>query len=138
MHRISCLQSRPDLAILQITADLPSNCGSKISAPADPNVQGYTFTSWYTDSACTQKYDFSHAVTENLILYAGWEASAASNVSSSNADSNRISPQTGVEAILAEVYVMFGGTLAVLGAAFASALFIRREFLIKLDISKTR
>ena len=71
-------------------------------------------------------------------MYAGWEASAASNVSSSNADSNRISPQTGVEAILAEVYVMFGGTLAVLGAAFASALFIRREFLIKLDISKTR
>lgn len=138
MHRISCLQSRPNLAILQITADLPSNYGSKISAPADPNVQGYTFTSWYTDSACTQKYDFSHAVTENLTLYAGWEASAASNVSSSNADSNRISPQTGVEAILAEVYVMFGGTLAVLGAAFASALFIRREFLIKLDISKTR
>lgn len=138
MHRISCLQSRPDLAILQITADLPSNYGSKISAPADPNVQGYTFTSWYTDSACTQKYDFSHAVTENLTLYAGWEASAASNVSSSNADSNRISPQTSVEAILAEVYVMFGGTLAVLGAAFASALFIRREFLIKLDISKTR
>lgn len=138
MHRISCLQSRPDLAILQITADLPSNYGSKISAPADPNVQGYTFTSWYTDSACTQKYDFSHAVTENLTLYAGWEASAASNVSSSNADSNRISLQTGVEAILAEVYVMFGGTLAVLGAAFASALFIRREFLIKLDISKTR
>ena len=138
MHRISCLQSRPDLAILQITADLPSNYGSKISAPADPNVQGYTFTSWYTDSACTQKYDLSHTVTENLTLYAGWEASAASNVSSSNADSNRISPQTGVEAILAEVYVMFGGTLAVLGAAFASALFIRREFLIKLDISKTR
>ena len=128
MHRISCLQSRPDLAILQITADLPSNCGSKISAPADPKVQGYTFTSWYTDSACTQKYDFSHAVTENLTLYAGWEASAASNVSSSNADSNRTSLQTGVETILTGAYVMFGGALAVLGAAFASALFIRRKF----------
>lgn len=70
----------------------------------------------------------SHAVTENLTLCAGWEASAASNVSSSNADSNRTSLQTGVETILTGAYVMFGGALAVLGAAFVSALFIRRKF----------
>ena len=39
-----------------------------------PTKDGYTFTGWYTEKECKNKYDFSSAVEEDIILYAGWEA----------------------------------------------------------------
>ena len=33
---------------------------------------GYTTDGWYTDAACTQKWDMSQVVTENMTLYANW------------------------------------------------------------------
>jgi uncharacterized repeat protein (TIGR02543 family) len=47
--------------------------GSKLAKPIDPTREGYTFTGWYTDVACSAPYDFSTKVTKNLTLYAGWE-----------------------------------------------------------------
>ncbi|MDO5435303.1 MAG: InlB B-repeat-containing protein [Clostridia bacterium] len=47
--------------------------GSKAEKPEDPEEDGYTFTGWYTDAACTAAYDFDTPVTANLTLYAGWE-----------------------------------------------------------------
>ena len=44
-----------------------------VSKPADPTREGYTFTGWYSDEACTQIYDFASAVTGDLTLYAGWQ-----------------------------------------------------------------
>ena len=41
--------------------------------PADPTKGDQTFTGWYTDAALTKLYNFDSAVTENLILYAGFE-----------------------------------------------------------------
>ncbi|MCR5250839.1 MAG: InlB B-repeat-containing protein [Lachnospiraceae bacterium] len=38
-----------------------------------PSVEGFTFTGWYREAACTNLYDFSTAVNGNLTLYAGWE-----------------------------------------------------------------
>ena len=40
--------------------------------PADPTKGDLTFTGWYTDAALTKLYNFDSAVTENLILYAGF------------------------------------------------------------------
>ena len=31
------------------------------------------FTGWYTDSACTNLFDFTTPITGNITLYAGWE-----------------------------------------------------------------
>lgn len=47
---------------------------SSASSPADPSAMGYDFGGWYTDEDCTSgnEYDFSAAVTEDIILYAKW------------------------------------------------------------------
>ncbi len=51
---------------------IPEN--GKVSAPGDPQRLKYNFTGWYTDSECTQKYNFSNTVTHSMTLYAGWSA----------------------------------------------------------------
>lgn len=40
-----------------------------------PTRSGYDFTGWYWEQECTTKYDLSTStkLTENLVLYAGWE-----------------------------------------------------------------
>ena len=65
------------------TVTFESNGGSAIESqnveenkmatkPVNPTKAGYTFTGWYTDESCTQEYDFSTPVKENLTLYAGY------------------------------------------------------------------
>ena len=46
--------------------------GGKATEPTAPTATGYTFGGWYTESSCTNKYDFSAAVTKNITLYAKW------------------------------------------------------------------
>ena len=38
-----------------------------------PVREGYVFAGWYTDSECTEPYDFTMPVEESLTLYAKWE-----------------------------------------------------------------
>ena len=40
--------------------------------PDDPIRAGYSFTGWYSDSACTQRWDFNDSVKGDMTLYAGW------------------------------------------------------------------
>lgn len=46
--------------------------GEAISEPTAPVREGYRFDGWFTDEACTQKYDFKTPVESNMTLYAGW------------------------------------------------------------------
>lgn len=46
--------------------------GSKVAKPTDPTRSGFTFEAWYTESACTNLYNFDTPVTANLTLYANW------------------------------------------------------------------
>ena len=49
--------------------------GAKVSAPAQPTRDDFTFTNWYKDSGLTQIWNFeSDIVTKAERLYAGWEA----------------------------------------------------------------
>ena len=43
--------------------------GQKLKYPNTPIREGYVFTGWYTNSACTTKYTFSGNVTDDMILY---------------------------------------------------------------------
>ena len=47
--------------------------GSTVKVPTAPTADGYIFTGWYKDSACTVLWDFAKdTVEEDTTLYAGW------------------------------------------------------------------
>ena len=46
---------------------------AKVTKPADPSAEGLAFTGWYTDAACTAKWDFDTGIVPgDMTLYAGW------------------------------------------------------------------
>ena len=48
--------------------------GQLLEVPEPPTREGYTFTGWYTDSACFELWDTENRTIEgDLTLYAGWE-----------------------------------------------------------------
>ena len=47
--------------------------GECATQPEDPVKDLYIFAGWFKDSALTEEYDFSAAVTKNMTLYAKWE-----------------------------------------------------------------
>lgn len=48
--------------------------GEKLEPPESPTREGYTFTGWYKDVACDDRWDVEQDVIEtDMILYAGWE-----------------------------------------------------------------
>ena len=53
-------------------ADQTVENGKKASEPDEPSAEGYRFGGWYTNSSCTDKYDFSSRVTKDITLYAKW------------------------------------------------------------------
>ncbi len=48
--------------------------GTAFARPDDPEYANgrCEFTGWFTDSACTQSYDFSTLIQNTTVLYAGW------------------------------------------------------------------
>ncbi|MBQ8945470.1 MAG: InlB B-repeat-containing protein [Lachnospiraceae bacterium] len=45
---------------------------AKATKPEDPKAEGFIFDGWFTDSDCTNAYDFSTPVTKAITLYAKW------------------------------------------------------------------
>ena len=45
---------------------------AKATEPAQPTAEGWTFTGWYTDAACTNKWNFDDIVPGDMTLYAKW------------------------------------------------------------------
>lgn len=57
-------------------SDVPGQIRANAAAtkPANPTRSGYVFAGWYTAGACTAAYNFTQPVTDNITLYAKWEA----------------------------------------------------------------
>ena len=56
-------------------SDVPGQIRANAAATKpDSRKAGYTLVGWYTDEACTAAYDFTQPVTDNITLYAKWEA----------------------------------------------------------------
>ena len=47
--------------------------GERVTPPQEPEKSDHLFTGWFTDAACTNRYDFDTPVTADLDLYAGWK-----------------------------------------------------------------
>ncbi len=48
--------------------------GSTVKEPTAPTAEGYQFTGWYKDAACTAQWDFAtDTIDGDTTLYAGWE-----------------------------------------------------------------
>ena len=45
---------------------------AKATEPAQPTAEGWTFTGWYTDAECTNKWNFDDIVPGDMTLYAKW------------------------------------------------------------------
>lgn len=53
----------------QISAQ-PVAKGRKVTKPADPQADGWTFVNWYSDSTCQTPFDFDEPLTANCTIYA--------------------------------------------------------------------
>ncbi len=62
--------------------------------PDDLSADHYTFGGWYTDSACTNEYDFNSQVTSDLTLYAKWTADTHTVTFDTNGHGTAPSSQT--------------------------------------------
>lgn len=62
----------------QVLAALKIKIGDKAS-PATPKKAGRKFLGWFTDEACTQTFDKTSAINEDITLYAKWELNSYPN-----------------------------------------------------------
>ena len=56
----------------------------KATEPAVISAEGYAFTGWYSDAACTTKWNFNDAVPGDMTLYAGWTDNLVATTVSAN------------------------------------------------------
>ena len=90
--------------------------GEKASKPADPTASGYTFGGWYTDAACSVKFDFNSAITANTVVYAKWTKTSVT-------PTDPTTPQTGDNSRI----LLWGMLLAASGAALTGTAFYSRK-----------
>ncbi|MCR5328300.1 MAG: InlB B-repeat-containing protein [Saccharofermentans sp.] len=56
--------------------------GDSVEKPEDPSEEYLVFYGWYEDSACTKAYDFDSPVTSDIDLFAKWDVTVPSDLSS--------------------------------------------------------
>lgn len=70
-------RSQTEDNVTDMPQDLQLGYGQLVAEPTEPPVRpGYTFQGWYTDAGCSRSYAFDTPVTEDLVLYAGWQENA--------------------------------------------------------------
>ena len=50
--------------------------GSKVTQPANPVKEGYTFAGWYKEQSLLNRYSFDQPVSQHMTLYAKWTAAS--------------------------------------------------------------
>lgn len=102
-------------------ADADLELGAAYTAKAPESVDGYTFDGWYTDEACTTKWNDGDALTGSMTLYGKWTKNsvAPTTPDAGNKTPDKKLPQTGDTTSSALPALLAGGSLAALGAGIA-------------------
>lgn len=102
-------------------ADSNLELGSAYTAKTPDSVGGYTFDGWYTDEACTTKWNDGDELTGSMTLYGKWTKNPAAPTTpgSGNKTPDKKLPQTGDTTPAALPALLAGGSLAALGAGIA-------------------
>ena len=91
------------------------------TAKAQQPVDGYTFDGWYTDEACTTKWNDGDELAGSMTLYGKWTKNPAAPTTpdAGNKTPDKKLPQTGDTTSAALPALLAGGSLAALGAGIA-------------------
>ena len=91
------------------------------TAKAQQPVDGHTFDGWYTDEACTAKWNDGDELTGSMTLYGKWTKNPAAPTTpdAGNKTPDKKLPQTGDTTSAALPALLAGGSLAALGAGIA-------------------
>lgn len=102
-------------------ADTDLELGAAYTAKAPESVDGYTFDGWYTDEACTAKWNDGDALTGSMTLYGKWTKNPAvpTTPDAGNKTPDKKLPQTGDTTPVALPALLAGSSLAALGAGIA-------------------
>ena len=112
-------------------ADEGLEVGSPYTAQAQNPVEGYTFAGWFTDEACTTKWNDGDALTGSMTLYGKWTKNPetpATPAETQKPTTNKPAkkqvkksvPKTGDETSSALPFALFGGAAAVFGLGIKS------------------
>ncbi len=126
----------------QYVGDAPSNAklpdgdknlevGSAYTAKTQNPVDGYTFDGWYTDEACTTKWNDGTPLAGSMTLYGKWTKNPetpATPAETQKPTTNKPAkkqvkksiPKTGDETSSALPFALFGGAAAVIGLGVKS------------------
>lgn len=109
-------------------ADVDLELGAAYTAKAPESIDGYTFDGWYTDEACTAKWEDGAELTGSMTLYGKWtqdpvapSAPQTPGVSDAKPAGKEL-PQTGDSASAAPLALLAGAT-----AALTAGLTARRR-----------
>ncbi|MFA6860926.1 MAG: glycoside hydrolase family 3 C-terminal domain-containing protein [Bacilli bacterium] len=63
--------------------------GEMAIVPSVPTKEGYTFTGWYLDNACSAMASFQVGITSDVTYYAGWTKNATTDTDNTSNGNNK-------------------------------------------------
>lgn len=115
-----------------------SGVANALTEPTAPTATGYEFGGWYGDAACTEAFDFTAALDDNVTVYAKWTALANTIQFDLDGRGSAISNQTVYSGnTVTEPAAQFDGTDGIEGWYTDQACTLRYDFTTAVDHSFT-
>ena len=115
-----------------------SGVANALTEPTAPTATGYDFGGWYGDAACTEAFDFTAALDDNVTVYAKWTALENTIIFDLDGRGSAISNQTVYSGnTVTEPNVQFDGNEGIEGWYTDSGLTQKYDFTAAVDQSMT-
>ena len=115
-----------------------SSVANVLTVPTKPTAAGYLFRGWHGDAACTEAFDFTAALDDNVTVYAKWMALANTIQFDLDGRGTAIDDQRVLSGTkVTEPTVQFDGTDGIEGWYTDQACTLRYDFTTAVDHSFT-